>query len=148
MRPSIIPDEEVAALDGVRATIMPPRNDLDSGIAPVEVLRDTIDGADVIRIRLLPEEGDLERLAAGEPLWLTWYSSVLVPFGLAFAEPVEPAPKEYVHRAGCCACQEPHVSGEPEWSCPSCGHWIAYPTVNGLRCSACRQVVPAGRPRG
>jgi hypothetical protein len=92
VRPSLIPDEEVEAMDAVRATIMPPRNDLDSGIAAVEVLRDTIEGADVIRIRLVPDEGDLERLAAGEPLWLTWYSPVLVPFGLAFAEPVEEEP--------------------------------------------------------
>jgi hypothetical protein len=92
VRPSLIPDEEVEALGLTRSTIMPPGNDLDSGVAPVEVGRDQIEGVDVIRIRLVPEEGDLERLAAGEPLWLTWYSPVLVPFGLAFAEPVEEEP--------------------------------------------------------
>lgn len=79
-------------MDAVRSTIMPPNNDLDSGIAPVEVLRDTIGGKDVIRIRMVPEEGDLDRLAAGEPLWLTWYSSVLVPFSVAFADIVVPEP--------------------------------------------------------
>ncbi len=92
MRPSIIPDEEVVALGATRATIMPPHDDLDSGISPVEVLRDVVDGVDVIRIRLVPEDGDLARLEAGEPLWLTWYSSILVPFGLAFAEAVEEEP--------------------------------------------------------
>lgn len=92
MRPSIIPEEEAVALGATRATIMPPNDDLDSGIAPVEVLRDLIDGTDVIRIRVVPEEGDLERLAAGEPLWLTWWSSVLVPFSFGFAEVEEPKP--------------------------------------------------------
>lgn len=91
MRPTLIPDEEVGTIEGsTRASIMPPNFDFDSGVSAVEVLRHDGPFGAAISLRIELEDEDLERIARGERVWwLTWNSSVLVPFSLTWPNPVE-----------------------------------------------------------
>ncbi len=76
MRPSSIPDAENW---GHRIVISAPDGDLlNPDIAPVEVIADEHG----LNIRLVPDPGDLERMAAGVPLWLTLYTHRLPMFSV------------------------------------------------------------------
>lgn len=74
MRPTTIPD---AALGEAmrRVVVAAPDGDLlgENGIAPVEALvyRLPNTGELVYQLRVVLEDGDLERLTAGKPIWLT-----------------------------------------------------------------------------
>ena len=89
-----------------RATIMPPRNDLDSPVSAVEVLRWVGDLGDAVSLRIELDEEDVERIQRGERVWwLTWNSPILVPFSMEWPDPVEPAaPKEGDVRLTGCTC--------------------------------------------
>lgn len=83
MRPTTIPDNEI--LDGHHRIVMgPPAGaDVTGDIRAVEMLA----GPDrVFRARVILEPGDLERLAAGEAFWVSFWGAV-VPFDVALAEP-------------------------------------------------------------
>jgi hypothetical protein len=83
VRPTPIPDDEV--FEGHERIVMgPPRGrDVTGDIRAVEMLRGP---DDVYRARIALEPGDLERLAAGEPFWLSMWGHV-VPFDVAMVEP-------------------------------------------------------------
>lgn len=90
MRPTPIPDAEVWE-GAVRRVMSPPGGDLTNpDIAPVEALfdRSPSTGALCISSRVILEEGDLEKLAAGAPIWVTFWG-VMVPWSIAVAEPGE-----------------------------------------------------------
>lgn len=82
MRPTAIPDDEIFA--GHQRIVMgPPRgHDITSDIRAVEMLAGP-DG--VYRALIELEDGDLERLAAGEPFWVSFWGHV-VPFDVAMTE--------------------------------------------------------------
>ena len=86
MRPTPIPDAEI--MDGhQRITVGPPVGS--TGIRPVEMLMgpgENDSAQFLFRARFVLDDGDLERLQAGEPFWLTLWSHV-VPFDVALAEP-------------------------------------------------------------
>lgn len=84
MRPTPIPADEVPC-GAVRVVFAAPDGDLTNpDIAPVEVLAErAADGVSAtFSVRAVLEPGDLDRLAAGEPVWLTMWGAV-VPFALA-----------------------------------------------------------------
>lgn len=86
MRPTAIPDAEI--MQGHTRVVMgPPRgNDLTGEIRAVEMLAAPADeGGWVYRARCVLEDGDLERLAAGEPFWLSFWGHV-VPFDIAMTD--------------------------------------------------------------
>lgn len=81
MIPTTIPDELVEP-GTVRRVVSAPNGDLlDDHIRPVEALvsSDAATGLAAIRVRLVLEEGELERLTAGQPVWLTMLGG-LSPF--------------------------------------------------------------------
>lgn len=83
MRPAPIPDEVLEQHPGEhRLVVGPPGQDLDSDIAPVEAMysRDGV-GRPTLSVRCVLEEGDLEMLQAGAPLWITFVGR-MPPFGL------------------------------------------------------------------
>lgn len=84
MRPVPIPDDAVWA-GARRVVIGPPDGDPTSNIRPVEALADTSasTGLPVLSVRCALEPGDLEALAAGGHVWVSFYSSVIVPFSTA-----------------------------------------------------------------
>lgn len=92
MRPTPIPDHEIWT-GAERRVIGPPRGDLDSGIDPVEALIDRSEttGALNLSVRLVLEEGDLEKLAAGGTVWLTFWGH-MVPWAASVVAPVDPHP--------------------------------------------------------
>lgn len=64
-------------------TIGPPRGVSDDDCGTVDALVEHLQGdlfPDRIRIAVGLEDGDLDRLIAGEPIWLTVFSNVLQPF--------------------------------------------------------------------
>lgn len=88
MRPAPIPDSDV--WDGSRRIVIaPPDGDLTStDIAPVEALiGQAEDGGPLISVRCVLEPGDLDKLAKGGPVWVTFLSPQLVPFAIEIAEP-------------------------------------------------------------
>lgn len=90
MRVAAIPDTEI--LDGHERVVVGPPPDYDptGEVRSVEMLRSTsiIEGEEwpVHRARVVLEPGDLERLAAGESIWVSFYGHV-VPFDVALTEP-------------------------------------------------------------
>lgn len=86
MRPVPIEDHEVPA-DCKRVVIGPPGNRLESSIAPVEVLthRSERYGVQELTVKLMLEDGDLEKLQAGQPVWLTFLERI-VPFDVQIHE--------------------------------------------------------------
>jgi hypothetical protein len=86
MRPSLIPDDEIAP-GSQRITIMPPGDSLDSEVMPVEALLSAHPGYEtapgepvrLFSVRCVLEDGDLAELAAGAPIWVTFFEHV-VPF--------------------------------------------------------------------
>ncbi len=83
MRPVPIPDAEIR--EGHRRVILaaPDGDLLNENIAPVEMLAALVDDQWVLSARFVLEDGDLERLAAGEAFWLTFWGGV-VPFAVHF----------------------------------------------------------------
>lgn len=89
MRPTPIPDEEIWE-GAARMVIGPPAGTAptDDTIRPVEVLVEHApDGGFIFRSRVVLEPGDLERLAAGEPFWVSQWGHQLQPFDVAMTEP-------------------------------------------------------------
>lgn len=81
MIPTTIPDELIEP-DSLRRVIAAPNGDLlDDKIRPVEALvsRDPDTDLVAIKVRLELEDGELERLASGRPVWLTMLGG-LAPF--------------------------------------------------------------------
>ncbi len=73
-----------------RIVVGPPEGSDPTGdIRPVEMLMALSDESSanyLFRARFILDDGDLERLAAGEPFWLTLWSHV-VPFDITMTEP-------------------------------------------------------------
>jgi len=83
MRPTSIPDELVEA-GTLRKVISAPNGDLlDDNIRPVEALISRHDATQLaaFRMRLVLEDGELEALQAGKPVWLTMLGGI-TPFDL------------------------------------------------------------------
>ncbi|MEU5945128.1 hypothetical protein ABZ793_06145 [Micromonospora sp. NPDC047465] len=86
MRPTTIPDEQVAAHPGsIKGVIAGP-----PGVSPVEALFDgLVDGGfERAMVRCELEPGDLEKLAAGGHVWLIFAGPIPV-FGLTVTPPTE-----------------------------------------------------------
>jgi hypothetical protein len=95
MRPAPIPDEEI--WDGAqRIVVGPPGNDLDTGIAPVEVVVDTVQiGTSTgprMSARCILEDDDLDMLAAGGTVWVSFYGGQLLPFSVDVQPPLQATP--------------------------------------------------------
>jgi hypothetical protein len=56
---------------------------LNDQVEPIEMLAARVDDQWVMSARFVLEDGDLQRLAAGEPFWLTFWGGV-VPFAVHF----------------------------------------------------------------
>lgn len=88
MRPTPIPDAEVWA-GAVRRVFAAPGGDLtDADVAPVEALVDRSPKTGVINLscRCVLEDGDLEKLAAGGVVWVTFWGA-MVPWAVAVVAP-------------------------------------------------------------
>lgn len=92
MRPTPIPDNEIWE-GAVRRVMSPPGGDLtDPDIAPVEALFDQNPRTGAINIssRVVLEEGDLEKLAAGAPIWVTFWGA-MVPWAITVGQAGDPS---------------------------------------------------------
>jgi hypothetical protein len=88
MRPVPIPDDLI--WEGARRVVFaPPDGDPTGEIRPVETLVDVgqSTGHPRICVRLVLEDGDLERLAEDPHVWLTWYGDHLHPFDVVVVDP-------------------------------------------------------------
>lgn len=88
MRATPIPDAEVWA-GAVRRVFAAPDGDLANPlIAPVEALvdRSPTTGVANVSVRLVLEDGDLEKLQAGGVVWLTFWGA-MVPWAVTVGEP-------------------------------------------------------------
>lgn len=81
MRPVPIDTEIARQLPGTRTVIGPPGNQLESTIAPVEAMVEQLPAGRAFTVRCVLEEGDLERLAAGECVHITMLGHI-VPFSV------------------------------------------------------------------
>ncbi len=79
MRPVPIPDAVAEQMPGHRVVIGPPGNDLTSPIPPVEAMVEALPAGRALTVRIVLEDGDLEKLAAGGAIHLTMLGHV-VPF--------------------------------------------------------------------
>lgn len=82
MRPAPIPDNEILP-GSTRIVIGPPTgHDLTGAIRPAEVLHYPSEstGLPVLSARCVLEPGDLETLAAGGAVWVSFYGGQLLPF--------------------------------------------------------------------
>lgn len=86
MRPGIIEDSDLWE-GSSRHVIMPPGNDLDSGIMPIEAIVDVSPryGRRFVT-KWVPDEEDLLRLRAGEPVFLSLYASQMIPVSVSLSE--------------------------------------------------------------
>jgi hypothetical protein len=85
MRPAPIPDEEV--WEGARRVVIAgPDGDLTGEIQPAEVLVHQSKFGPCISARVILQDGDLERLEAGEPFWVTFIGDHLHPFDVGMTE--------------------------------------------------------------
>lgn len=88
MRPAPIPDNEIWP-GSTRVVFGPPAgHDVTGDIRPAEVLRwfsDTA-GVPVLSARCVPDAGDLDRLAGGGAVWVSFYGGQLLPFDVDVAE--------------------------------------------------------------
>jgi hypothetical protein len=94
VRPAPIPDSEIWP-GSQRVVFGPPSgHDVTGDIRPVEVLRWFSDTADVpvLSARCVPDAGDLERLAAGGAVWVSFYGGQLLPFDVDVVAPGETVP--------------------------------------------------------
>lgn len=81
MRPAPIPDAAVWP-GAQRMVIAPPDGDLTNpDIAPVEALVDQASIGRRLSVRCVLEDGDLEILARGGAVWVSFYG-VMVPFSV------------------------------------------------------------------
>lgn len=86
MIPTPIPDDEIWF--GAERKVFGPPGDITGDIRAVEGLIDrTSDGTLRISMRLVPEPGELERLAIGEPMWLSFLGNHLHPFNVSAVQP-------------------------------------------------------------
>lgn len=67
----------------------PPGHDMTGDIRPVEAQVEYVGDTFVFRTRWLPTEREIERLKNGEPLWVSQWTSHMVPFDVAMTEEVE-----------------------------------------------------------
>lgn len=91
MTPTSIPEDEVWT-GGRRVGIEPPEGH-EGSVAPVEAVLDLIEEPDVgasqrFNVRVELDEGDLTKLADGEPVWISFLSGV-VPFQVHVGRPVD-----------------------------------------------------------
>ncbi|MEU4804344.1 hypothetical protein [Actinosynnema sp. NPDC023587] len=79
-----IPDQVVWA-SGRRVVIGPPDGDLMGPIAAVEAVADISAGTGLpqLAVRCALEPGDLEALAAGGCVWISFYGGGMPPFSVA-----------------------------------------------------------------
>ncbi len=85
MRPTPIPDDEVWAGHD-RIVMGPPAgHEVTGDIRSVEMLVDRRGAVPVYTARIVLEDGDLERLGAGEAFYLSMWGHV-VPFDVAMTE--------------------------------------------------------------
>lgn len=85
MRAVPIPDDEVPE-GSERIVVGPPRGVSIEQVRPVEVVARRSTLGHVFSTRFVLEPDDLERLAAGEPVWISMWGGV-VPFDVAVGEP-------------------------------------------------------------
>lgn len=86
MRIAPIPDSAVWE-GGVRKVIGPPQgHDATGDVRPLEAVVDVSTLGPCYSIMCVLEPGDLERLTAGEPVWLTMFGGV-APISVAVGEP-------------------------------------------------------------
>lgn len=86
MRPVPIPDDKIWP-GAKRVVFSPPDGDLTGDIRPVEALvdRSPRTGVTAASVRCALDEGDLERLAAGECVWVSFYGGGMPPFSVDVA---------------------------------------------------------------
>lgn len=85
MRPVPIPDEAIWA-GAERVVVAGPGGDLAGPIPAVEALADeTPSGWRRLSVRCVLEPGDLERLAVGECVWVSFYGGGVPPFSVDVA---------------------------------------------------------------
>lgn len=92
MRPTPIPDNEVWE-GSVRKVVSPPGGDLtNSHIAPVEALIDRSPSTGILNlsVRCTLEEGELELLANGGVVWLTFWGAMVPWAATVVAAPEAP----------------------------------------------------------
>jgi hypothetical protein len=85
VRPAPIPDDVAERTPGVRFVIGPPGNDLDCGIPPVEAMIERLPSGVALSARCVLEDGDLDKLAAGGAVWVTFLGK-MVPFAVTVGE--------------------------------------------------------------
>jgi hypothetical protein len=87
MRPAPIPD--AAIWEGSERRVMaPPSGDpTDPNIAPVEVLIDRVATGIRFSVRCVLEPGDLEKLAAGGHVWVSFCGGWMPPFSVDVTGP-------------------------------------------------------------
>lgn len=82
MRPAPISDDKVPP-QARRVVVMPPGDNLDTPISPVEaVVYTSSEGVKLLAVRCVMEDDDLERLASGEAVWITFFENI-VPFDVS-----------------------------------------------------------------
>ena len=87
MVPTPIPDDEVFPY-GQRVVIgPPPGEDITGDIRAVEAVAWHYDNVNRYSMRVVLEDGDLERIQAGDPIWVTFLGSI-TPFYFTTEPPV------------------------------------------------------------
>lgn len=85
MRPTPIPDDEIMP-DHRRIVVAPPEgHDVTGDIRAVEMLVTLNEETPIYRARWVFDPEDIERIANGEPVWMSLWAHV-VPFDLALVE--------------------------------------------------------------
>lgn len=84
MRVTSIPDDAVWE-GGHRVVIGPPDGDPTGEIRAVEAVAEMSAGVPVLSMRCALEPGDLEVLAAGGCVWVSFYGGSIVPFSVSVA---------------------------------------------------------------
>lgn len=79
MRPAPIPDDVAEAHPGRRIVVTGPNGDLTGPIPPVEAMVEEMCRGRALSVRCVLEDGDLDQLTAGAPIWLTFLGH-MVPF--------------------------------------------------------------------
>lgn len=110
-----IPDEEVAGWPGARRLVIgpPAGHDLTGDIRAVEAIVDEGTWGRRFSTRWIFSDEEITRLAAGDPVYLTFYGDAMAPVALSFLEPVDGPPKE-VPPPAWNACPLVHGAYRPE----------------------------------
>lgn len=93
MRPAPIDDQTAEIVASVwpgaqRVVVGPPGGNLDSQISPVEAMvhaHPDLPGVKLLSVRCVLDDGDLEKLARGGAVWLTFFEH-MVPFDVQVGE--------------------------------------------------------------